>query len=91
MIFRVASGTYDIGTGDVNSLIRFRDENPSIDLKVVMMVYDRPPFAIVGRRSKGITRDPESLKGRKLSAPPRTEPTRNGRSSSRSMRSTTAR
>src|SRR5262245_34498135 len=29
---RVASGTYDIGTGDVNSLIRFRDENPSIDL-----------------------------------------------------------
>src|SRR5205814_9736830 len=44
---RVASGTYDIGTGDVNSLIRFRDENPSIDLKAVMMVYDRPPFAIV--------------------------------------------
>ena len=25
---RVASGTYDIGAGDVNSLIRFRDENP---------------------------------------------------------------
>src|SRR4051794_16305203 len=43
---RVASGTYDIGTGDVNSLIRFRDENPTIDLNAVMMVYDRPPFAI---------------------------------------------
>ena len=55
---RVASGTYDIGTGDVNSLIRFRDENPSIDLKAVMMVYDRPPFAIVGRKSKGVTADP---------------------------------
>jgi len=66
---RVASGTYDIGTGDVNSLIRFRDENPSIDLKAVMMVYDRPPFAIVGRRSKGITPDPKSLVGKKLGAP----------------------
>jgi len=66
---RVASGTYDIGTGDVNSLIRFRDENPSIDLKAVMMVYDRPPFAIVGRRSKGITPDPKSLVGEKLGAP----------------------
>ena len=66
---RVASGTYDIGTGDVNSLIRFRDENPSIDLKAVMMVYDRPPFAIVGRKSKGITADPKSLVGKKFGAP----------------------
>ena len=46
---RVASGTYDAGFGDVNSLIRFRDENPSVDLKAVMMVYDKPPFSIVGR------------------------------------------
>lgn len=66
---RVASGTYDIGAGDVNSLIRFRDENPTIDLKAVMMVYDRPPFAIVGRKSKGITADPNSLAGKKFGAP----------------------
>jgi NitT/TauT family transport system substrate-binding protein len=66
---RVASGTYDIGAGDVNSLIRFRDENPAIDLKAVMMVYDRPPFAIVGRKSKGITADPKSLVGKKFGAP----------------------
>ena len=51
---RVASGTYDIGAGDVNSLVRFRDENPTIDLKAVMMVYDRPPFAIIGRKSSEI-------------------------------------
>ena len=69
LIPRVASGTYDIGAGDVNSLIRFRDENPSIDLKAVMMVYDRPPFAIVGRKSKGITADPNSLAGKKFGAP----------------------
>ena len=66
---RVASGTYDLGAGDVNSLIRFRDENPTIDLKAVMMVYDRPPFAIVGRKSKGITADPNSLAGKKFGAP----------------------
>src|SRR5262245_57198335 len=66
---RVASGTYDIGAGDVNSLVRFRDENPSIDLKAVMMIYDAPPFAIVGRKSKGVTADPASLVGKKFGAP----------------------
>jgi len=66
---RVAAGTYDIGTGDVNSLVRFRDENPGIDVKAVMMIYDAPPFAIVGRKSKGITADPASLVGKKFGAP----------------------
>ena len=42
---------------------------PAIDLKAVMMVYDRPPFAIVGRKSKGITADPASLVGKKFGAP----------------------
>ena len=66
---RVASGTYDIGFGDVNSLVRFRDENPTIDVKAVMMVYDKPPFAIVGRKSRGISADPKSLEGKKFGAP----------------------
>ncbi|MGO4735863.1 ABC transporter substrate-binding protein [Bosea sp. 2KB_26] len=66
---RVASGTYDAGFGDVNSLIRFRDENPSVDLKAVMMVYDRPPFSIVGRKSRGISTDVKSLEGKKFGAP----------------------
>jgi NitT/TauT family transport system substrate-binding protein len=66
---RVAAGTYDIGTGDVNSLVRFRDENPAIDLKAVMMIYDAPPFAIVGRKSKGVTADPKSLVGKRFGAP----------------------
>jgi NitT/TauT family transport system substrate-binding protein len=66
---RVASGSYDAGFGDVNSLIRFRDENPAVDLKAVMMVYDKPPFAIVGRKSRGITADVKSLEGRKFGAP----------------------
>jgi NitT/TauT family transport system substrate-binding protein len=66
---RVASGTYDMGFGDVNSLIRFRDENPSVDVKAVMMVYDRPPFAIIGRKSRGISSAVSSLQGRKFGAP----------------------
>jgi NitT/TauT family transport system substrate-binding protein len=68
-ISRVASGTYDMGFGDVNSLVRFRDENPGTGLKAVMMVYDRPPFAIVGRKSRGITKDVASLAGKKFGAP----------------------
>ncbi|WP_439572341.1 ABC transporter substrate-binding protein [Phreatobacter sp.] len=68
-VTRVASGTYDMGFGDVNSMIRFRDENPTVDLKAVMMVYDRPPFSIVGRRSRGITADVKSLEGKKFGAP----------------------
>ncbi len=66
---RVASNTYDIGFGDVNSLIRFRDENPTVDVKAVFMVYDRPPFSIVGRKSRGVTSDVKSLEGKKFGAP----------------------
>jgi NitT/TauT family transport system substrate-binding protein len=68
-ISRVASGSYDMGFGDVNSLIRFRDENPGTDVKGVMVIYDRPPFAIVGRKSRGITKDIASLKGKRFGAP----------------------
>lgn len=68
-VTRVASGTYDMGFGDINSMIRFRDENPTVDLKTSMIVYDRPPFAIVGRRSRGITADVKSLEGKRFGAP----------------------
>jgi NitT/TauT family transport system substrate-binding protein len=68
-ISRVASGTYDIGFGDVNSLVRFRDEHPDTDIKAVMMIYDRPPFAIIGRKSRGISMDVSSLQGKKFGAP----------------------
>src|SRR5215217_4516539 len=65
-ISRVASGTYDVGFGDVNSLVRFRDENPGTDIKAVMVIYDRPPFAVIGRKSRGITKEASSLQAKKL-------------------------
>jgi NitT/TauT family transport system substrate-binding protein len=67
-ITRVASGTYDMGFGDINSLIKFRDQNPTAPIKAVFMVYNRPPFSIVARKSRGVT-TPKSLEGKKLGAP----------------------
>ncbi|HEY2135964.1 MAG TPA: ABC transporter substrate-binding protein [Xanthobacteraceae bacterium] len=67
-ITRVASGTYDMGFGDINSLIKFRDQNPGTPITAVFMVYNRPPFAIVTRKSRGVTK-PKDLEGKKLGAP----------------------
>jgi NitT/TauT family transport system substrate-binding protein len=68
-ISRVASGAYEMGFVDINALIKYRDQNPSAPIKAVFMVYNRPPFAVVARKSRGIT-EPKHLEGKKLGAPP---------------------
>lgn len=65
---RVASGTYQIGFADINSLIKFRDQNPEIEVKGVLMSYDKPPFSIVTLARTGIAA-PKDLEGRILGAP----------------------
>lgn len=67
-INRVASGTYDMGFGDINSLIKFRDVNPSNAIRAVYMVYNKPAFSIVGRKSRGVS-NPKDLEGKTLGAP----------------------
>ncbi len=67
-INRVASGTYDMGFGDINSLIKFRDANPDVDLRAVYMVYNKPAFSIVGRKSLGVS-EPKDLENKTLGAP----------------------
>jgi len=67
-INRVASGTYDMGFGDINSLIKFRDANPGTPIKSVFILYNKPPFSVVARKSRGITA-PKDLEGKKLGAP----------------------
>ncbi|MDQ1185611.1 ABC transporter substrate-binding protein [Agrobacterium larrymoorei] len=67
---RVATGAYQMGFGDINSVMKFLDEDPSQKVKAVYMVYERPTFAVVGRKSLGVTEDPKSLEGKKLGAPP---------------------
>jgi NitT/TauT family transport system substrate-binding protein len=68
-IQRVASGAYELGFGDVNTLVRQRDDSPNLDVKAVMMLYDRPPFAIVARRSRGVTPNLASLRRKRFGAP----------------------
>jgi NitT/TauT family transport system substrate-binding protein len=67
-IDRVASGTFDMGFGDINSLIKFRDANPGMPIKAVFIVYNRPPYAVISRKSRGVTK-PKDLEGKKLGAP----------------------
>jgi len=66
---KVASGAFPLGFADINSLIRFLDQNPGAPVIAAMMVYDSPPFAIVGRVSQGIS-GIEDLEGSILGAPP---------------------
>jgi NitT/TauT family transport system substrate-binding protein len=67
-INRLASRTYDMAFADINSLIKFRDQNPQTTLTAIFMVYNNPPFAVVARKSRGITA-PRDLEGKKLGAP----------------------
>ena len=66
---KVATGAFPIGFADINSLIKFLDQNPGAPVMAVMMVYDKPPFAIAGRKSLGVT-IPSDLEGKILGAPP---------------------
>ncbi len=66
---KVASGAFPMGFADINSLIRFVDQNPGAPVTAVMMTYDSPPFSIVGRVSQGIS-GIEDLEGSVLGAPP---------------------
>jgi len=68
-ITRVASGSHDMGFADINAMIKHRDQNPAAALKAVFMVYNKPPYSVVARKSRGIT-EPKQLEGKKLGAPP---------------------
>jgi NitT/TauT family transport system substrate-binding protein len=67
-IARVAAGTYPIGFFDINSLVKFQDQNPDKKVISVLMVYDKPPFAIATTAKTGINR-PKDLEGKILGAP----------------------
>jgi NitT/TauT family transport system substrate-binding protein len=66
---KVATGAFPMGFTDINSLMKFLDQNPGAPVTAVMMVYDKPPFAVVGRKSLGIE-TPKDLEGKVLGAPP---------------------
>jgi NitT/TauT family transport system substrate-binding protein len=67
-ILRVASGGYDLGFVDINALIRYRDQHPSAPIKAIFMVYNKPAYSVVARKSRGIT-EPKQIENKKIGAP----------------------
>src|SRR6185503_2577014 len=51
---RVASGTYDIGFGDINALIEFAARKPEEAPIAVYVMYNRPPFTIAVKANSPI-------------------------------------
>jgi len=66
---KVATGAFPVGFSDFSSIVRFLDQNPDAPVTAIMVMYDKPAFAIVGRVSQGVT-TPADLEGRRLGAPP---------------------
>jgi NitT/TauT family transport system substrate-binding protein len=67
-VTRIVSGTYDAGFGDVNAIIQFAGGKPGEQPKMVYMIYNKAPFALITKASSPI----KSLKdvvGRKLGTP----------------------
>ena len=71
-IQRVASGAYDIGFADINSLIEFIGNNPNIppDSRpvAVYMVYQTLPAAVFALKKSGISK-PADLNGKTMGGP----------------------
>jgi NitT/TauT family transport system substrate-binding protein len=67
-IERVASGVYEMGLADINTLIKFRDAKRDVPIKAVFMFYNRPQYAVIGRKSRGVN-NPKDLEGKILGAP----------------------
>lgn len=65
---RVASGSHDIGIADINALIRFRDQNPAAPVKAIYVVANRPGYAVIGRKSRGVAH-PEDLNRKRIGIP----------------------
>jgi NitT/TauT family transport system substrate-binding protein len=51
---RVAKGDSELALVDINELIRFRDKDDAAPVKAVFVLFNRVPYAIVARRSRGV-------------------------------------
>src|SRR5439155_25303705 len=67
-IEQVATGTYDMGYGDINSMIEYNVKNPGTPLVAVAIILNSPPFSLLSLRQYGI-REPKDLKGVSIGAP----------------------
>ena len=53
-IARVASGSSDLALVDLNVLVRFRDKADAPPIKAVFVLFNKAPYAIIARKSRGI-------------------------------------
>jgi NitT/TauT family transport system substrate-binding protein len=53
-ITRVASGSSDIALVDINVLIRFRDKADAAPVKAVFVLFNKAPYAVIARKSRGV-------------------------------------
>jgi NitT/TauT family transport system substrate-binding protein len=55
-IARVAAGTSDFALVDINALVRFRDKDKQgvPPIKAVFVLFNKAPYAIIARKSRGI-------------------------------------
>lgn len=51
---RVAKGDSELALVDINELISFRNKEDTAPVKAVFVLFNRAPYAIVARRSRGI-------------------------------------
>lgn len=54
-ITRVASGASDLALADINALVRYRDAADALPVKAVFVLLNKAPYAIVARKSRGVT------------------------------------
>jgi NitT/TauT family transport system substrate-binding protein len=53
-IARVAAGDSDFAVVDINVLIRFRDKSGAPPVKAVFVLFNKAPYAIIARKSRGV-------------------------------------
>jgi NitT/TauT family transport system substrate-binding protein len=67
-ITKVASGAFDMGFGDINSLMEFNVTNPDTPVKAIAIYYNKSPMSIMSLDETGIT-EPAMLEGKVLGIP----------------------
>ncbi|MCK9915636.1 ABC transporter substrate-binding protein [Microbacteriaceae bacterium K1510] len=67
-VTRIVSGTYDAGFGDVNAIIQLAGTKPGEQPKMVYMIYNKAPFALITKASSPIKTIKDVI-GKKLGTP----------------------
>ncbi|MGB3515287.1 MAG: ABC transporter substrate-binding protein [Elainellaceae cyanobacterium] len=67
-ITKVAAGAFDMGFGDINSLMEFNITNPDTPVKAIAIYYNQSPMSIMSLEETGIT-EPAMLEGKILGIP----------------------